>query len=56
MDTPIQIGCAVYQLAKLRMLQFYYDCLDKYVEREAGFDIRVRLRLTRNEKKIEEKI
>jgi hypothetical protein len=33
MDTPIQIGCAVYQLAKLRMLQFYYDCLDKYVDR-----------------------
>jgi hypothetical protein len=33
MDTPIQIGCAVYQLAKLRMLEFYYDCLDKYVDR-----------------------
>jgi hypothetical protein len=33
MDTPIQIGCAVYQLAKLRMLQFYYDCLDKYFDR-----------------------
>jgi len=33
MDTPIQIGCTVYQLAKLRMLQFYYDCLDKYVDR-----------------------
>jgi hypothetical protein len=33
MDTPIQIGCAVYQLAKLRMLQFYYDCLDKYIDR-----------------------
>ncbi len=33
MDTPIQIGCAVYQLAKLRMLQFYYDYLDKYVDR-----------------------
>jgi hypothetical protein len=32
-DTPIQIVCAVYQLAKLRMLQFYYDCLDKYVDR-----------------------
>jgi hypothetical protein len=32
MDTPIQIGCAVYQLAKLRMLQFYYDCMDKYVD------------------------
>jgi hypothetical protein len=28
----IQIGCAVYQLAKLRMLQFYYDCMDKYVD------------------------
>ena len=24
-DTPVQIGCAVYQLAKLRMLEFYYD-------------------------------
>lgn len=33
MDTPIQIGCAVYQLAKLRMLEFYYDCIDKYVDR-----------------------
>jgi hypothetical protein len=33
MDTPIQIGCAVYQLAKLRMLEFYYDCVDKYVDR-----------------------
>ena len=33
MDTPIQIGCVVYQLVKLRMLQFYYDCLDKYVDR-----------------------
>jgi len=33
MDTPIQIGCAVYQLAKLKMLEFYYDCLDKYVDR-----------------------
>ena len=33
MDTPMQIGCAVYQLAKLRMLEFYYDCLDKYIDR-----------------------
>jgi hypothetical protein len=24
---------AVYNLAKLRMLQFYYDCIDKYVDR-----------------------
>jgi len=30
---PFQIGIAVYQLTKLRMLQFYYDFLDKYVDR-----------------------
>ena len=30
---PIQIGCAVYQLAKLKMLSFYYDFLDKYIDR-----------------------
>ena len=29
-DLPIQIGFWVYQLAKLRMLQFYYDFLVKY--------------------------
>ena len=28
-----QIRIAVYQLAKLRMLEFYYDFLDKYVDR-----------------------
>ena len=33
MDLPLQIGVAVYNLAKLRMLQFYYDCIDKYVDR-----------------------
>ena len=27
---PFQIGIAVYQLAKLRMLEFYYDFLDRY--------------------------
>jgi len=26
------VGISVYQLAKLRMLEFYYDFLDKYVE------------------------
>ena len=31
---PFQIGIAVYQLAKLRMLEFYYDFLDKYVDRK----------------------
>ena len=28
-----QIGIAVYQLAKLRMLEFYYDFLDKFIDR-----------------------
>ena len=28
MDVPIQVGCAVYDLAKLRMLEFYYDFID----------------------------
>ena len=30
---PFQIGISVYQLAKLRMLEFYYDFLDRYVDR-----------------------
>ena len=30
---PFQVGIAGYQLAKLRMLEFYYDFLDKYVDR-----------------------
>jgi hypothetical protein len=34
MDLPLQIGVAVYHLAKLRMLEFYYDFIDKYIERE----------------------
>ena len=29
---PMQVGSAVYQLAKLRMLQFYYDVLAKYLD------------------------
>ena len=33
MDLPLQIGCAVYQLAKLRMLEFYYDFIDYYIDR-----------------------
>ena len=33
LDLPLQIGCAVYQLAKLRMLEFYFDFIDKYVDR-----------------------
>ena len=30
---PLQIAFMVYQYAKLRMLQFYYDLLDYYIER-----------------------
>ena len=30
---PFQVGIAVYQLAKLRMLEFYYDFLDRFVNR-----------------------
>ena len=29
MDNPIQIGFFILQYAKLRMLEFYYDCLEK---------------------------
>ena len=35
---PYQRGIAVYQLAKLRMLEFYYDFLDKYFSRQ-GFEL-----------------
>ena len=31
-DLPLHIGYFVYQYAKLRMLEFYYDFLDKYLE------------------------
>ena len=30
---PLRIGFFVYQYAKLRMLQFYYDFVDRYIER-----------------------
>ena len=29
-DKPFQVGITVCQMAKLRVLQFYYDCLDKF--------------------------
>ena len=32
MDNPIQIGFFILQYAKLRMLEFYYDCLEKYLK------------------------
>lgn len=30
---PLEIGYVVYTFAKLGMLQFYYDCVEKYVDR-----------------------
>lgn len=33
LDLPIQVGFFVYQYAKLRMLEFYFDCIDKYLDR-----------------------
>ena len=32
-NQPFQVGIVVYQLAKLRMLQFFYDFLDHYIDR-----------------------
>jgi hypothetical protein len=32
LKNPIHVAIAVYQLAKLRMLAFYYDCVDKYID------------------------
>ena len=31
-NKPMQVGSAVYQLAKLRILRFYYDVLAKYLD------------------------
>jgi hypothetical protein len=33
LDLPIQLGYIILQYAKLRMLQFYYDFMDAYVDR-----------------------
>ena len=30
-DLPIQMGIFVYSLAKLKMLEFVYDCIKKYI-------------------------
>jgi hypothetical protein len=33
LDLPLQVGFFVYQYAKLRILQLYYDCLDKCIDK-----------------------
>ena len=32
-NMPIQIVCSVFDDSKSRMYQFYYNCIDKYIER-----------------------
>ena len=32
-DLPVQLGYFVYQYAKMRMLAFYYDVVDHFVDR-----------------------
>jgi len=32
-DIPVQVGYGILQDAKLKMLQFCYDCVDKYIDR-----------------------
>ena len=34
LDLPIHVGVFFLNYAKLRMLKFYYDCVDKYLFRE----------------------
>ena len=34
LDLPIHAGVFILNYAKLRMLQFYYECIDKYLSRE----------------------
>ena len=31
MDVPVHIGFSILQYAKLRMLEFYYDFMDRWV-------------------------
>ena len=34
LDIPIQLAFCILQSAKLKLLEFYYDCIDYYVSRE----------------------
>ena len=34
LDIPIQLAFAILQSAKLKLLEFYYDCLDYYIDRK----------------------
>ena len=32
-NMPLQIGCTVFNVSKTRILEFAYDCVDKYIDR-----------------------
>ena len=34
MDVPVHVGFSILQYAKLRMLEFYFDFMLRYVESE----------------------
>ena len=34
MNVPVIVGFSILQLAKLRMLEFYYDCINLFVHRK----------------------
>ena len=34
LDLPVHLGVFILNYTKLRMLEFYYDCVDKYLSRE----------------------
>ena len=38
LDIPVQLAFATLQSAKLKLLEFYYDCLDHYIDR-SDFEI-----------------
>jgi hypothetical protein len=33
-NIPIQVACSIYDDSKLRMSEFYYDCVSKYISKE----------------------
>ena len=39
MDVPISLGFTILQLAKLRMLEFYYDRIDRQISLSIHFSI-----------------
>ena len=38
LDLPIHLGVFILNYAKLRMLEFYHDCVDKYLNSREDFE------------------